>query len=121
VGSRLARAARQVIYGEAIAPSGPVPLSAVREPGRIVVSFGNVDGALVTYSSAQAIGFEVCGKARESCRFAPATAEGNRVVVPLSPDQGDAARLRFCWGASPLCNLSDATGLPVGPFQVAIR
>ena len=31
VGRRLARAARRVIYGEAIAPSGPVPLSARRE------------------------------------------------------------------------------------------
>lgn len=32
-----------------------------------------------------------------------------------------AARLRFCWGDSPLCNLSDGTGLPVGSFEIPIR
>jgi len=29
-------------------------------------------------------------------------------------------RVRFCWGDSPLCNLYDAAGLPVGPFEIGI-
>ncbi len=121
VGSRLARAARHVIYGETIAPSGPVPLTARREPGRITVTFGDVEGRLITYSSAQAIGFELCGSARESCRFVSANVDANRVILPLASGDAQATRVRFCWGDSPLCNLSDGTGLPVGPFEISIK
>ena len=121
VGVRLARVARHVVYGEGINPSGPVPLSASREAGRVVVTFGEVEGQLVTYSSAQAIGFELCGSARESCRFAPANVDANRVILPLAAADQRASRVRFCWGDSPLCNLSDGSGLPVGPFEIPIR
>jgi sialate O-acetylesterase len=31
------------------------------------------------------------------------------------------ARLRFGWGGSPVCNLSDGSGLPVGPFELDLR
>ncbi len=121
VGSRLARAARHVMYGEAITPSGPVPLSARREPGGVVVTFGDVEGRLMTYSSAQAIGFELCGSARESCRFVSAKMDATRAILPLATVDAPATRVRFCWGDSPLCNLSDGTGLPVGPFEIPIK
>ena len=121
MGIRLARAARHVVYGEAINPSGPVPLSASRESGRVIVTFGDVEGRLVTYSSAQAIGFELCGSARESCRFAPANVDANRVILPLATEGPRPTRVRFCWGDSPLRNLSDGSGLPVGPFEIPIR
>jgi sialate O-acetylesterase len=120
VGIRLARAARHVVYGEAIAPSGPVAGAARLEPGRVVVTFGDVEGQLVTYSASQAIGFELCGAAKASCRFASATVESDRVVIPVGGGPAPS-RVRFCWGASPLCNLSDASGLPAGPFELAIR
>jgi sialate O-acetylesterase len=28
--------------------------------------------------------------------------------------------VRFCWADSPLCNLYDAAGLPVGPFEIPV-
>ncbi|MBP1635414.1 MAG: 9-O-acetylesterase [Acidobacteria bacterium] len=120
VGSRLARAARRVVYGEAIASSGPVPLSARREPAGVAVSFGDVEGELVAYSSDHAIGFELCGDEKGTCRYASAAVEPDRVVI--APVEGQAAptRVRFCWGASPLCNLADRSGLPVGPFEMVI-
>jgi sialate O-acetylesterase len=121
VGLRLARAGRKVIYGEAIAPSGPAPLSARREPGRIVVTFGDVEKSLVTYSSAEAIGFELCGPAKGSCRFASAKAEGSRVVVRVPATGSRPTRVRFCWGESPVSNLSDGSGLPVVPFELPIK
>jgi sialate O-acetylesterase len=122
VGSRLARAARHVAYGEPIAPSGPVPLSARREPGGVVVTFGDVDGRLATYSSGQAIGFELCGVAVGSCQFVSASVEASRVVLSVPAVAAwTPARVRFCWGASPLCNLSDGTGLPVGPFEIPVK
>jgi len=120
VGARLARAARRVVYGEAIAPSGPAAQSAALEAGRVVVTFGDVEGHLVTYSSSEAIGFELCGAEKASCRFVTGAADANRVVIPV--DGGPApTRVRFCWGPSPFCNLSDGSGLPAGPFELAIR
>jgi sialate O-acetylesterase len=31
------------------------------------------------------------------------------------------ARVRFGWGGSPIVNLWDETGIPVGPFEIALR
>ncbi len=77
VGRRLVRAARHVVYGEPIAPSGPAPLSARRDPTGIVVTFGDVERSLVSYSSDTVIGFELCGVAPGSCRFAAGTIDGH--------------------------------------------
>jgi sialate O-acetylesterase len=122
VGRRLARAARCVIYGEAIAPSGPVPLSALREGAAVIVTFGDVERNLVTYSSSQAIGFELCGPAAGSCRFVSGEVDGTRVALPVPPTATwTPVRVRFCWGPSPLCNLTDDSGLPVGPFEIPVK
>jgi sialate O-acetylesterase len=120
VGARIARAARRVAYGESIAPTGPAVGSATLEPGRVVVSFRDVEGRLVTASASEAIGFELCGAAPGSCRFVSGTVEADRVVIPTNGGPRPA-RLRFCWGGSPVCNLSDGSGLPVGPFELALR
>lgn len=120
VGRRLARAARRIVYGDAIVSSGPVPLTARHDAGRIVVTFGGVDEALVSYSSSHAIGFELCGDERGSCRYAPAAVEPTRVVIAPVEGQTLPTRVRFCWGPSPLCNLSDGSGLPVGPFEIRV-
>jgi sialate O-acetylesterase len=119
VGRRLARAARHVIYGESIAPSGPVALSATRDRGDILVDFGDVDHALVAYSHDSPIGFELCGDGPRSCRYADARIEGAKVALK---DAGGAAvtRVRYCWADSPVCTLFDASGLPAGPFELRV-
>ena len=33
---------------------------------------------------------------------------------------GAATRVRYCWGDSPVCTLTDTSGLPAGPFELAI-
>lgn len=118
VGRRLARAAR-VVYGGGGSPSGPRSASATREGDAIRVRFTDIEGALVTYSSAQAIGFELCGDAAGSCRFVAGSLDGDSVVLPAGGRP--AARVRFCWGDSPLCNLYDGSGLPAGPFELRIE
>jgi sialate O-acetylesterase len=119
VGRRLARAARHLIYAEPITASGPVALAARREKSRVVVSFGDVDGALVAYSAQRPIGFELCGADQSSCRFVDADIQSNRIL--LDPTGiADPARVRFCWGDAPLCNLYDRSGLPAGPFEIAV-
>jgi sialate O-acetylesterase len=117
VGRRLARAARHVVYGESIAPSGPVAVSATRAADTVVVDFRDVDGSLVTYSHESPIGFELCGASPQSCKFADAHLDGTHVELAGGTD---AQRVRYCWADSPVCTLFDKARLPAGPFELAI-
>ena len=120
LGRRLSRAARNLIEHESIAVSGPVVASARAVQGTIEVTFDDVEGELVAYSSQRPIGFELCGAAPGSCRFVDAVIAGKRVV--LSTDgQTSATRVRYCWADSPVCTLYDRSNLPAGPFEVAIE
>src|SRR6185312_1985697 len=116
LGRRLARAARHVVYGESIAPSGPVPTAAHTEGAHVVVSFKDITGtSLVAYGAYRPLGFELCGTDQASCRFVDATLQSDRVI--LEPVHGAPAptRVRFCWADSPVCTLYDRFGLPAGP------
>jgi sialate O-acetylesterase len=119
VGRRLARAARHVVYGEPITPSGPLPLEARLEGSRVLVSFRDVDQGLVSYGAYRPIGFQLCGAAPSSCRFADATLAGDQVVLEVPPGL-KPARVRYCWADSPVCTLYDGSGLPAGPFGLAL-
>ncbi len=120
VGYRLARAARHVIYGESITPSGPEVKSATRRDDAVVVEFDNIDGKLVAYSSAHPTGFELCGAQPGSCRYALASIEGNTVKL-TGDNANEATRVRFCWADSPVCTLFDTAPLPAGPFEIEIQ
>jgi sialate O-acetylesterase len=120
VGRRLARAARHLVYGEAISASGPVPLDARRDNQRIAVQFKDIDGTLVTYSAKRPMGFELCGAEQSSCRFVDAVIQSDRVLLDAT-DAAAPTRVRFCWGDAPVCNLYDRSGLPAGPFEIAIQ
>jgi sialate O-acetylesterase len=87
--------------------------------GQILVSFDDVEGQLVAYSAQRPIGFELCGARADSCRFVDATLSGNEVLLDAA--NMPATRVRFCWGDAPVCNLYDKSGLPAGPFQIAIE
>jgi sialate O-acetylesterase len=120
VGRRLARAARRVVYGEQIAPSGPVALSASKHGTNVIVKFGDVADHLITYSADQPIGFELCARDAGSCRYAKASIEGDRVVLDAAAFAG-ATRVRYCWADSPVCTLFDTARLPAGPFQIEVQ
>jgi sialate O-acetylesterase len=119
VGARLARAARHLVYGERVSPSGPTVHAARSNGGQILVSFDDVEGQLVAYSAQRPIGFELCGEGAESCRFVDAALSGSQVLLEAA--NMSATRVRFCWGDTPTCNLYDKSGLPVGPFEIAIE
>ncbi|WP_152541012.1 sialate O-acetylesterase [Luteimonas huabeiensis] len=120
LGLRLARAARHVVYGEALAPSGPVPRGARREGGAVVVTFGDVEGGLVAYGAPGPLGFELCGAEPGSCRWAQAALDGDAVHLH-APDLPAPTRVRHAWADNPLVNLFDRAGLPAGPFEIEIR
>lgn len=117
VGRRLARAARRVVYGETIAASGPIPVEVAREGDRAIVRFADVDRRLISYGADHPIGFELCGSEAGTCRFAEATLDGSRVTLQT---EAPATRVRYCWADSPVCTLYDESGLPAGPFELAI-
>ncbi|OYW82676.1 MAG: hypothetical protein B7Z26_02605 [Asticcacaulis sp. 32-58-5] len=115
VGQRLALAARKVAYGENIISRGPQPVAVARNGADIVITF---DSALQTYSSAQAIGFEVCD-ADKACRFATADVAGTQVTLKAA-NTPQAQFVRYAWADAPYVNLYSAQDLPAIPFEVAI-
>jgi sialate O-acetylesterase len=121
LGRRLARAARHVIYGESLPPSGPLPVAATREGDTVAVSFRDVTGKLVAYSSNHPIGFELCGTQADSCSYADADLRDGKVLLHLDTPPAQAiARVRYCWADSPFCTLYDEAGLPAVPFQLDV-
>jgi sialate O-acetylesterase len=121
VGKRLARAARQVVYSEKISGWGAIPARATLESDGIRVTFAGQEGSLRVIGARDPSGFEVCAAAPGSCRFVPAQLNGNEVLLGSVKRVADEpARVRFCWADSPLCNLYDQSGQPVGPFEITI-
>jgi sialate O-acetylesterase len=120
LGRRLARAARKVVYGESIAPSGPAIAGARLQGETVTLTFKDVAGELVTYSSDQPIGFELCGEKPGSCRYAAATIQGDRVTLNAAGSP-IPTRVRYCWADSPVCTLFDRDNLPAGPFEISIQ
>jgi sialate O-acetylesterase len=125
VGRRLARAARHVAFGEAISASGAQPRAARRVAEGVTVELGDFDGELRVTGSRDPAGFELCGATQETCRFVRAEIRRRgpgvgEVLLTGAPTTQDT-RVRFCWADSPLCNLHDSSGLPVGPFEIPIE
>lgn len=119
VGRRLARAARHVVFGAALEPSGPAAVSASREGNSIVVHFKDASKGLVAYGAEGPIGFELCGEAVGTCRYVSARIRGEQVVLRALPT-GQATRVRYGWADNPVITLFDREGLPAGPFELAI-
>jgi sialate O-acetylesterase len=115
IGRRLAIAARHLVYGEALAPSGARVTSAQRKDDQVTVSFRDVTGALSAYNG-QPNAFELCDA--NTCRWAQARLAGNSVLLS---NAGNATRVRYCWGDSPVCTLTDDSALPAGPFEIPIQ
>jgi sialate O-acetylesterase len=113
IGRRLSIAARRLVYGEPIA-SGARAATAQRDGANVTVRFADVTGPLTAFSG-QPNAFELCDAA--TCRWARATLAGDHVTLE---DGGGATRVRYCWGDSPVCTLTDASGLPAGPFEITI-
>ena len=117
VGRRLARAARHVVYGETLTPSGPVGSRAARAGKDIVVEFKDVQGSLTAIGARDISGFEVCGSGAGTCQFFAGGVDGNRVRITGA----EGTRVRYCWADSPICTLYDGSGLPAGPFELPIQ
>lgn len=121
VGRRLARAARHVVFGEKLSPAGAVPVSAKRTGGGVVVTLAGFEGDLDVYNSKDPAAFELCGESPGSCRYVSAKLGRGGEVSLDAAEVASPVRVRYCWADSPLCNLYDAAGLPVGPFELDVN
>ncbi|HEX6637291.1 MAG TPA: sialate O-acetylesterase [Steroidobacteraceae bacterium] len=121
VGRRLARAARHLVYGEKISSSGAQPVAATHVPEGVRITLGGYDGDLRVIGSKDPAAFELCGATQQSCRYVRAEMRGGGGILLTDTAAADATRVRFCWADSPLCNLFDTTGLPVGPFELDVK
>lgn len=120
VGKRMARAARHVVYGDKVSPSGAQPQSARRVTEGVLVTLGGFDGELQVIGSKDPAGFELCGATQETCRFVRSEFKGKDILL-TDAGAASATRVRFCWADAPLCNFFDTTGLPVGPFEIDVK
>jgi len=113
VGRRIALAMRKLAYGEAVA-TGPRVAAVRRQGSQAVVDFADVSGGLTAFNGAPNA-FELCTGA--ACRYVPAHIAGNSIVLDGA---GTATKVRYCWGDSPICTLTDASQLPAGPFALPL-
>jgi sialate O-acetylesterase len=82
----------------------------------VVVHFSK---PLQMLSGASAIGFELCGKAPATCRFADARVRGDEVVI--ASDGQAATRVRYAWADYPIVNLYDEDMLPAPVFELPVQ
>lgn len=123
LGDRLALAARELVYGEAITGRCPLFKRMAVEGPRVRVWFESAAGGLKTADGGPVRGFAVSAGASDFTRgnrgfvWAQAAIEGETVVV-WAEDVPNPCAVRYGWAQNPDVNLvCAATGLPVGPFR----
>lgn len=117
VGARLALAARNLAYGEAVAYRGPSFRQATPEPGKgggiaMRVWFDHADG--LTFRGKSATGFELAG-ADHHFVSAQAQIDGETVLVTTTKVK-QPAYVRFGWSGVVDDNLYNTAGLPASTF-----
>jgi sialate O-acetylesterase len=115
VGHRLALAAHAIVYRDG-GTVGPSPISAAGHDNGIIVTFSK---PLQVLSGANANGFELCGPAQGSCRYADARVHGN--IVSIATDGQPVTRVRHAWADYPIVNLYDLDLLPAPVFELPVR
>jgi sialate O-acetylesterase len=115
VGTRLALAARAMVYGQKVNFSGPTYKSMSVDGNQAILSFDNIGGGLVARNGNVVNGFTICG---EDKYFYPAKAviKGETVVVTCEKVDKPVA-VRFGWNNFPVCNLFNRANLPASPFR----
>jgi sialate O-acetylesterase len=121
VGHRLARAARRVVFGDAVVDAGPTFHKLRIEKEKAIVSFDTQGEPLTVRGGGNAPGnavngFEIAGA---DMRYQPAQAhiDGDRVVVS-SDAVAHPVAVRYAWSDNPeRANLANRDGLPAVPFR----
>ncbi len=117
IGLRLALAAEKIVYGEKdIVPMGPIYQSATIEGNKIIISFTNTGGGLISNDGEELSQFAIAG-ADKRFVWAKAKIEGDKVIV-WNDSVADPMYVRYAWANNPDgANLYNREGLPASPFR----
>lgn len=117
VGRRLAAIALNRIYKKRMIDSDPTYKSMKIEGNKIIVTFENIGGGLMTTAKDGIVrGFEVAGS-DQIFYEATATIKGNTVII-YSEKVASPIAVRFGWkGDASACNLFNKEGFPAVPFR----
>ena len=112
VGTRLARAARALSYGEQVEYNGPLFREATPEGDSIRVWFDHAKGLMAKNGEVTSV--EVAGA---DGKWMPATAKiEGETILASSPAVAAPVAVRYGWSNSPQCDLFNGEGLPASPF-----
>jgi sialate O-acetylesterase len=117
VGDRLALAGRHLAYGDKdVVYSGPMYQSFKIEGNKIIVTFSNTGGGLISKDGNELYYFAIAGVDKNYV-WAKATIEGDKVVV-WSDAIPNPKYVRYAWADNPEgANLANKEGLPASPFE----
>jgi sialate O-acetylesterase len=117
VGERLALSAQKLIYGDKkTVSSGPLFQSSRIEGNKIILSFTEVGGGLISNNGEELGEFAIAG-AEKKFVWAKARIEGDKVVV-WSEEVANPQFVRYAWADNPVeANLYNKEGLPASPFR----
>lgn len=117
VGERLALIARRFNYSEkALVYSGPLYQSSKIDKNKIIISFSNIGGGLISIDGEELSQFAVAG-ADKKFVWAKAQIVGDKVEV-WSDEIPEPKFVRYAWADSPVDpNLYNKEKLPASPFR----
>ena len=113
VAARLALGARNLVYGEHIEDSGPLPLSITPTNDALRIWFTHADGLRATGNTVH--GFELAGPDNQF-HPADATIDGASIIV-RSTAVPHPVRVRYAWASFTDANLFNSAGLPASTFS----
>ncbi len=114
VGSRLAKAAYVIAYGEKGPASGPIYASMALEGGNAILKFTNSGSGLIA-KGGKLKGFAIAGGDRKF-KWADAKIIDDTVVV-WNDDIKAPKAVRYAWADNPECSLYNKEGLAASPFR----
>ncbi|MBB4079592.1 sialate O-acetylesterase [Lewinella aquimaris] len=118
VGLRLARLARQQVYGEPLVASGPLPDRTEVRDGVVRLYFTDSGGELMSSDGEPLREFALAGY-DGTFHWAEAKIVGDHLEVS-HPDIPYPRTLRYAWSDNPRVNLYNRQGLPAAPFEMVV-
>ncbi|MDH7911721.1 sialate O-acetylesterase [Winogradskyella sp. SYSU M77433] len=117
VGERMALAAQKLAYKEDIVHSGPLYKSHIIQKDKVIISFLNIGGGLITDDGEELSEFAIAGEDGEYV-WANAKIVDNKVVV-WSDTVPHPKYVKYAWSDNPdNPNLYNKEGLPASPFRI---
>lgn len=97
--------------------TGYSPGSLTKKGRTLTISLPKATASYRVSGTDQPVGFSVCSDDGQ-CQFWNAVLSGQSLQLKKVPR--DTAKVRYCWGDTPTCNLMTPEGTPVTPFEMQV-